>query len=122
MATKKFVESRHTGEHVLSEANGARSREEGVLAAGNLPSGAVLALNGDAEYVAVDLAATDGTEAPKAVLYAATDATDTKQPCVVHVRACEVHGEALTWPAAASEAQVGAGTNGLVARGIIVRD
>ena len=82
----------------------------------------MLALNGDAEYVAVDLAATDGTEAPKAVLYAATDATDTKQPCVVHVRACEVHGEALTWPAAASEAQVGAGTNGLVARGIIVRD
>lgn len=42
MAT--FTEGRHTGEHVLSEANGARSREQGVLASGNLAAGTVLGL------------------------------------------------------------------------------
>lgn len=120
MATKQFVEPRHTGEHVLSEANGARSREEGVLAAGNLPAGAVLSLNGDAEYVPVNFGDPEGNA--KAVLYAATDASDAKQPCVVHVRACEVHGEALTWPDAATDSQIESGVNDLIGRGIIVRD
>ncbi|SDL77857.1 Bacteriophage lambda head decoration protein D [Modicisalibacter muralis] len=122
MANKKHVEPRHTGAHIVSEANGARSREQGMLAAGNLPAGAVLALNAGGDYVALAPAATDGTEIAKAVLYAAADATDAPVPIVVHVRACEVHGEALTWPTGATEAQITAGTNDLVGLGVIVRD
>ena len=115
------TEARHTGEHIVSEANGARSREEGVLAAGSLPAGAVLALDGNGEYVQLAPSATDGTETAKAVLYAATDASESKQPCVVHTRACEVHGEALTWPDAATDSQITTATNDLVSRGVIVR-
>lgn len=116
------TEGPRTGEHVLSEASGARSREQGVLASGSLPAGAVLALDGAGDYVQVNPAAEDGTNAAKAVLYATTDATEAPQPITVHVRACEVHGAALTWPEGADEAAIAAGTNDLVTRGIIVRD
>ncbi len=37
-----FTEPRYTGEHIVSEANGARSREEGTLDSGNLAAGTVL--------------------------------------------------------------------------------
>jgi hypothetical protein len=55
------------------------------------------------------------------VLYAAVDASEAPQPCVVHVRACEVHGEALAWPDAIDEGQIDTATNDLVSVGIIVR-
>lgn len=114
-------EPRRAGEHIVSEANGARSREQGVLASGKCAAGTVLALNAGGDYVPLDPAATDGTETAKAVLYAPVDASEAPQPCVVHVRACEVHGEALTWPDSATEAQIASGTNDLVSLGVIVR-
>jgi hypothetical protein len=117
-----YTEGTRTGEHVLSEANGARSREVGTLASGNLPAGAVLALNGAGDYVPLAPAAADGTEVAKAVLYGAADATEAPQPITVHVRACEVHGALLGWPEGADEAAITAGTNDLVSRGVIVRD
>jgi hypothetical protein len=55
------------------------------------------------------------------VLYAAVDASEAPQPCVVHVRACEVHGEALAWPDVIDEGQIDTATNDLVSVGIIVR-
>ncbi len=119
---KKYTEARRTGEHVLSEANGARSREMGILAKGNLPAGAVLALLPNGDYVGLDPAAEDGSEVAKATLYAPTDASEEPQPIVAHVRACTVHREALTWPEGASEAVIAAGINDLVSRGVIVRD
>ncbi|UYV20921.1 head decoration protein (plasmid) [Halomonas qaidamensis] len=122
MPTKTHIESTHTGEHILSEASGARSRESGMLASGNLPAGAVLAMNGAGDYVPLAPAAADGTEVAKAVLYGAADASETPQPITVHVRACEVHGALLGWPEAADEAAITAGTNDLVSRGVIVRD
>ncbi|MFI0472963.1 head decoration protein [Halomonas sp. HMF6819] len=115
-------EGPRTGEHVLSEARGARSREQGVLAEGKHVAGTVLALNATGDYVAVKPGADDGTGEAKAVLYATTDATEAPQPITVHVRACEVHGAALTWPEGADEAAIAAGTNDLVTRGVIVRD
>lgn len=115
------TEPRHPGEHIVSEANGSRSREPGWLAEGNLPAGAVLALNAGGDYIAVAPAAVDGTEVAVAVLYAATDATDAPSPCVVHVRDCEVHGEALTWPDGTTEQQITDGTAALADVGIIVR-
>lgn len=121
MASKTFTEGRHTGEHIVSEANGARAREQGVLASGNHPAGTVLALNGDGRYVPVNFGAENGTEDAKAVLYANTDASQAPQPCVVHTRACEVHGEALIWPTNATEEQIESGINALILRGVIVR-
>ncbi|WP_136247940.1 head decoration protein [Halomonas borealis] len=115
------TEGRHTGEHIVSETNGARSREQGTLAAGNLPAGAVLALNGDGDYVQLAPGAADGTEAAKAVLYGAVDATDGPQPCAVHVRACEVQEDALTLPDGITEPQTTAALNDLIGVGIIPR-
>lgn len=117
----RFTEPRHTGEHVVSEANGYRSRAEAILAAGNLAAGTVLAENADGDYVQVALAASDGTETAKAVLYSAADATDGPVPCVVHLRDCEVHGEGLTWTAEATDEQIQAGIDGLADSGVIVR-
>lgn len=117
----KHTEPRHTGEHIVSEANGARSREQGMLAAGNLPAGTVLALNGTGDYVQLAPAATDGTETAKAVLYAATDASESPKPCTVNVRACEVEEAALTLPDGITEAQTTAAMNDLIGVGIIPR-
>lgn len=212
MPSKTYTEGTHTGEHILSEANGARSRETGVLASGTHEAGTVLGVNsigsatptaaaantgngtmsavtvgtgaaagdyqvvylsasdfevehpdganlgvgtngtefsdggitftvtagatafaagdlftvsvagGTGEYKAYDPAAADGSENAAAVLYAAADASSGPAPCVVHARACEVHGAALTWPATADDAAIAAGTNDLVSRGVIVRD
>ncbi|MBE0403072.1 head decoration protein [Halomonas citrativorans] len=121
MGSKTFTEGRHTGEHIVSEASGARSREQGTLAAGSLVAGTVLALNGAGNYVQLAPDATDGAETAKGVLYANVDASEAPKPCVVHVRACEVHGVALTWPDAATEGQITAATNDLVSQGVIVR-
>ncbi|WP_110642573.1 head decoration protein [Salinicola sp. CPA57] len=125
-----FTEGRHTGEHVVSEANGARSRETGFLAAGhNLPAGTVVAKLDD-EFVPFDPTATDGAEPPEptaaatayGVLYGATDSRDGAAKCVVHSRDCEVHGEALTWPDAITDAQEATALEAMEARGVIVRD
>ncbi|RUR51521.1 head decoration protein [Vreelandella populi] len=117
-----YTEGTRTGEHILSEASGARSRENGVLAAGNLPAGAVLALAASGDYVPLDPAAVDGTEVAKAVLYQAADASEIPQPITVHVRACEVHGELLGWPEGAEAAAIEKASNDLVSRGVIIRD
>lgn len=116
-----FTEGRHTGEHIVSEANGARSREQGTLAAGDLPAGAVLALNGDGDYVQLAPAAADGTETAKAVLYGAVDASGSAQPCTVHARACEVEEAALTLPDGITEGQTTTAMNDLITVGIIPR-
>ena len=96
----KFTESRHPGEHIVSEANGTLSREQGVLITGqNLVAGAVLGqITASGKYTELDPAGADGSEVAAGVLYAATDATDADQDCVVNVRNCEVAADALTWP------------------------
>ena len=116
-----FTEGRHTGEHIISEANGARSREQGTLASGNLPAGAVLALDGSGNYVQLAPAAVDGTEVAKAVLYGAVDASAGPQPCTVHVRACEVEEDALTLPDGITGPQTTTALNDLIGLGIIPR-
>lgn len=115
------TEGRRTGEHVLSEANGSRSREQGTLAAGNLPAGTVLALNADGDYVALVPGAADATKTAVAVLYAATDASAAPAPCVVHARDCEVIGTQLGWPAGITGPQTTTATTDLAAAGIIIR-
>lgn len=121
MATKTYTEGTHTAEHLLEEANPKRSREEGILAAGNHVPGTVLALNGDGNYVQLAPSATDGTEKAVAVLYAAVNASTAPQPCVVHARDCTVHGAMLTWPAAVTDEQITTATEELAKLHIIIR-
>lgn len=116
-----YTESRHTGEHILSEASGSRSREQAVLAAGNLPAGAVLALDAGGDYVELAPDAVGTTNAAVAVLYASTDASVAPAPCVVNVRGCEVIGSALGWPAGIDDPKTQTAIGQLAEAGIIVR-
>lgn len=116
-----IIEPRWTGEHVVSEANGQRSREQGVLAAGNLAAGAVLAKNTDGDYVPLAPAASDVTKTAAAILYAPTDASSGPVPCVVHARDCEVHDECLAWPDGITDAQKTTALKALDGAGIVVR-
>jgi hypothetical protein len=115
------TESRHPGEHIVSEANGARSREQGVLTSGeNLEAGAVVATVGG-KYVELDPAAATGAEVAVGVLFAAVDASAADADCLVHVRDCEVDGNALGWPAGITSGEIDTATAELAALGIIVR-
>ena len=117
----RYTEPRHTGEHILSEANGSRSREQAVLAAGNLPAGTVLALDASGDYVELAPAAADTTKKAVAVLYAATNASVAPAPCVVNVRDCEVIGTALSWPTGIDDPKTKTAIGQLLAAGIVVR-
>ena len=116
-----FEETIGTGGYLVSEAQGTRSREIGVLAAGDLLPGTVLAVNGDGKYVQLAPGAADGTEDAVGILYAHTDASESEQNCVVNVRDCEVNGAELTWPDGITELQKDTATSQLAGAGIIVR-
>lgn len=114
-------EPQHTGEHILSEANGSRSREQVVLAEGNLPAGAVLAKNSAGNLVQLNAAGTAPANKAVAVLYAAADATEAPVKCVIHRRDCEVIASLLHWPEGITELQTATATTNLAAEGIILR-
>lgn len=116
-------ESRHAGEHIVSEAHGTRSREQGVLASGeNLVAGAVVGrITANGNFVAVSPGASDGSEVAAGILFEAKDASAEASPCLVHVRDCEVDADAITWPDAITAPEQAAATAQLVAAGIILR-
>ena len=114
-------EPQHTGEHILSEANGNRSREQIVLAAGNLPAGTVLALDENGDYVQLNPTGDTPTNVAAAVLYSATDASEAPARAVIHARDCEAIATLLNWPAGITEPQKATATEQLTATGIILR-
>jgi len=123
MDIQKFTEGSHAGEHILSEANGDRSREQGVLASGNnLVAGAVLGqITADGKYTELAPGATDGSEVAAAVLYAAVDATSADADCVVSVRDAELSTSALTWPSGITGPEQVQATTELESLGIVLR-
>lgn len=88
-------------EFLLSEANGERSRAEGILQAGeNLAAGAVLGqLTANSKYVQYDETAADGSENVAAILCVATDATAADVSVALIVRDAEVITADLAWGA-----------------------
>ena len=68
-------ETRGRGFHLVSEANGHRSREQVILADGDLAVGTILGeiTASPGEYVQVDPAAGDGSEVAAAILFDAVD-------------------------------------------------
>ncbi|MEP4557278.1 head decoration protein [Cobetia amphilecti] len=121
MTPIQHTEPARTGEHVLSEAAGSRSREAIVIASGVLAAGTVLAMATDGTYVAHDPAATDGTEIAAGILYGPADASEGPVPAVAHVRDCEVNGTAITWTDGMNDGQLGAMNTALTQAGIILR-
>ena len=121
MTPIQHTEPARTGEHVLSEAAGSRSRESIVLASGALAAGTVLAMTADGTYVAHAPTASDGTEIAAGILYGPADATDGPVPAVAHVRDCEVNGTGVTWAADMTDDQLGAMNTALTQAGIILR-
>lgn len=97
-----FTEARHTGEFILSEANGLRSRENGTLASGqDLVAGTVLELNVSNELIAftADTDSGEDIEVEAAgILLAATDATGGAVEVAYIARDAEVNLKLLTYP------------------------
>lgn len=120
--TTTLTEGRHTGEFILSEANGERSRENITIVSGqNLGAGAVLGkITSGGKYTAIDQAASDGSQTAAAVLIGAVDATSADAAGAAIVRDAEVIGGNLDW-GGQSPTEVTTGVTELAAVGIIVR-
>lgn len=117
-----LTETVHTGEHVLSEANGQRSREKVTITGGSFVAGTVLGkITATGKYTLHDPAATDGSQTAAAVLYADVDAIAADQEGVVHLRDCEVDGDLLTWKTGITQNDKDAGIAALASAGVIVR-
>ena len=94
-----LVEGFHTGEYLVSEADGTLSREEVIVtqAGTALVSGTVMGkVTASGKYVPYSNVAADGSEVAAAVLYTSCVAATGDRGAVVHVRNCEVFGAALT--------------------------
>lgn len=115
-------EGRHAGEFLLSEAAGSRSRENVTIASGqDLGAGAVLGkITASGKYVAVDQAASDGSQTAVAVLLDTCDATGGDTSAAIIARDAEVNGECLDW-GSQSAAEQTTGVTELANVGIIVR-
>ena len=72
-------------------------------------------------YAAHDPAATNGAQRAAAVLLAAGGLPAANSRGTAHVRACEVNGLLITWPAGISAANKAQGVADLASSGIIVR-
>lgn len=112
-----YTEGRHTGEFLLSEANGTQSRDEVTIAAAAaamVPGTLVGRITASGKYVAYSNAAADGSEVAAGILYAAVPDKAADQRAVIIARGAEVARAELTGLDAAGEAD-------LKALGIVVR-
>lgn len=120
-----YNEGRATGEFILSEAAGKRSRDNVTIAsgAGILAAGTVLGqITAIGKYVASAVGASDGSQVAKAVLLAEVDATSADVAAVALTRDCEVNGNILTYAADRDlDAEKTAANVDLAGAGIIVR-
>lgn len=115
MAT--LTEARRTGEFIISEANGTRSREKVTIAAAAaaLAAGTVLGkITASGKYVAYSNGAADGTEVAAGILYAPVGDSAADQPGVMICRDAEVAAIFLTGSDAPAKVD-------LAALGVIVR-
>lgn len=113
-----ITESTATASFLISEANGNRSRDNGILTNGqDLPAGAVLKL-ATGKFVEV----TSGDEGDAcAILLAATDASGGDTACAVIARDAEVNGEELNWNTDSPAPTTATAIAALADFGIIVR-
>ncbi len=93
-----LTERQHTGEFLVSEANGSLSRETGTLAQRSAAyvDGTVLSKSGNL-LIACE-ADTDGVTDVVGILYGYVDASGGNTECVYIDRLAEVKDELLTYP------------------------
>lgn len=105
-------EKQHTGEFIMSEANGTLSREEITLASGSAAKYGVGQLLGkitaDDKFKNYDPDAQDGSEVAAGILYAAKDATGGDCKAVMVCRLAEVDTQLLIGIDAAAVAALAA--------------
>lgn len=115
---------RRTGHYIVSEANGHRSREVGVIASGSgkLEAGTVLGqVTATKKFKPLAPAATDGTQTAAAILFEGCDATAADVRRTITARDCEVQAAVLAWPAGITDPQKTAALAALAALGIAAR-
>ncbi len=115
---------RRTGHYIVSESNGYRSRDVGIVAsgAGKLLSGTVLGqVTATKKFTPYDPAATDGSEAAAAILYEGCDATSADVKRTLTVRDTEVQADVLIWAEGVTDAQKTAALAALSENGIVAR-
>jgi hypothetical protein len=123
-----LTEGKHTGEFILSEANGNRSRDNVTVTVPSnttLSPGHVLAkLSATGKYVEYDNSGSDGSEAAAGVLYGEL-VNDTGAPVdmdgVVVNQDAEVRSDDLVWKTGLVDADKDAGKADLLALGIKAR-
>lgn len=116
------TEAVHTGEFILSEANGSLSREEVTITGGSFVAGQVLGkVTASGKYTDHDPAAVDGSENAVAILYDAVDASSADQDGVVIIRNAEVNNLLLTWKTGIAANDKAAGVTNLALTNVIVR-
>ena len=122
MAT--LTEGKHTGEFIVSQANGARSRGTGTVLSGEtLIAGELVGIEtASGKYVAYDPAGTiTGSDTVAGISYTTVDASVADvDGAVLVLRDAEVRGSDLTYNEAV-EGTVTAEVAGLKALGLIVR-
>lgn len=114
----------YAGEFLISEGNGAISRDSIVVAsgAGALEAGSVLGkVTASGKYVAYDSAATNGSEVAAAVLFSKVDATSADADGVAITRSAEVKNDLLVYDAGQNTAAKTAAVADFKAVGIIAR-
>lgn len=117
-----FTEGKHAGEFIMSEGDGAISRENVTIVSGQtLHAGAVLGkITSGGKYKAYDNNAGDGSQTAVAILIDACDASAADTPAAVIARLAEVNGDCLDW-GSQSPTQDAAGIVDLALVYIIVR-
>lgn len=120
-----LTEGRHTGGYIVSEANGALSREVVTIlkkSGHKLQAGTVLGkVTASGKYAPVNFSASDGSQTATAILFDNVDATEKDRSAVVTVRHAEVKASALVWPAGAQTDQIKAALAQLQGSAIVAR-
>jgi hypothetical protein len=111
------------GEHLLSECPGGISRDDVVIAAGQvLVAGAVVGeVLATGEWAIHDPAASDGTQVAAGVLFDAVDASGAAAPGTVHNFGCELSAARLAWKAGLTDDQKSDALSDLAKLGVKAR-
>lgn len=128
MSYPVFTEKRHDGGFLISEDNGHRSRERGVIAStADLEAGTVLGLTtATGIYAPLNPAAADGTQTATAILFNHIYASGIYSNGVnatgtIIARDAEVNGSELVYVNTLTPAQQTSATQSLKSAGIISR-
>lgn len=118
-----LTETGHAGGFLLSEANGARSREKITVVSGqNLKAGAVVGkITASGKYAKYDNAASNGVQAAAGILLDDVDASSADQSGVIIARDAEVNSNELVYDSGQDATAKAAAVVDLAALGILVR-